>query len=268
MSIRTTLTSAIAFTILWTILIAGIVWFVVRPLAERAVLDDQAASMHRVAAYAVSLVEASLADRTALSDEAARHLALRPSEGESVLRAILERRPDALSARVHSPQVPDQLLIQSLRRSSATSDPPEAEWIPYGGSDSTAIAFAAASTPDSMTLVSRTRFRLHGNDFVLTMAWNATDLVRILSRLPAGDGALVSINAGTEIRWKNWRADAVSLIERERIREPFRDARLELDVAAPTAAAVGRVRGSMGIIILLLAAVSLLPAWRRFQHPH
>jgi hypothetical protein len=267
MRIPVSVLSTIAVAIAWTAIAAGFIWFLIRPLAEEAVLENQAASMHMVASYAVNLVESSLDERTALLESAAQNIVARPSEGEVTLRNVLERRPDALTARIHSAQVSDELLIQSTRRTGPYPEIPDTEWATYGRSDSTFISFVDTPLCDSALVATKTRFHLRNNEFTLTMFWDAGDICRILSRLPAGDGTLVSVNAGTDIRWKNWRPDSISLIDRQRIREPFHKAPLELDVAVPTSSVIARIRQSLWSMIALVLISAIVPGIRRLRKP-
>ena len=247
------------FGALWILLVMGLIWFLARPFMEQAVLSRQADESHAVAAYAVSLVETSLNGRVGLMERTARTVIQHPTEAAVVLQNLLDEHPDILQARIHSPEAPDELVVNHPRQSGSIPEFLPGSWLTYGPWDSSRVAFTPIATGDSMVLGTETMITLRGHPFFFTMVWDAEDIGRILTRLPGGSDPIVSITTARGTIWKSWNPDSVSLVDRQVIRERFTKMQAQLTLAASTSALTREVRQGTTFLLLLVLVVVVIP---------
>jgi hypothetical protein len=108
---------------------------------------------------------------------------------------------------------------------------------------------------DSLVIATRAFFPIRGRQFMLTILWDASDLQRVLSTVPAGPDHRVRVTSARGTLVDGSRPGAPSGEDQQTVRVPFHHLSADLTISASTGPLTTPIRH---LVLLLLAAAILI----------
>lgn len=161
----------------------ALVWFVVRPQYEQRVLNERFAVVQQLQSYTVESLEKQLDMWLTTTEGITLQLIERPKEGETFVHHTMILHPEIVRIRIHSPELPDELVSQNTLYAVPSFPQSDSAFIPAKDS---LLFLGWSRESDQSLVVTRAAFRLNNAQFFTTVWWDATPLNALLHQLPFG----------------------------------------------------------------------------------
>ncbi|GEM_PF-4503467 len=250
------------------ILFCAVVWLIIRPRVETALVEARASAVQDAARHTVRNAESWMASRIAIVSAAAAQISAQPRVGEELVSTLIRQHTSLRMIRIYASHSDDELIGRGPQGTNDSLTFEESRWKEWSVQRGTHVL--VLSLPgDSMLFATRVAFTIGESQFFCSALWNGEALTQILAQAPVPDGSLVHLNGTNGLVWKNWDASAVGMEDRVKRSTRFEHMTGELTVAFPTASIVEPARNgfleSLGFLALLMipSAIARMIRWRR-----
>lgn len=178
--------------VIGSILVLGVLWIGVRPAYEQRVLDERSTIIQNIQNYTIETLDKQFTAWLNTTKGITSQLLESPREGEAFVRHTMVLHPEIIRIRIHSPELPDELVSQNTQYRVPTHD---CEAVPRIAVFDSSV-FIGWAQSDSV-FITQAVFSLAGTRFFTTIWWDAQQLHELLHKLPFGTEYAVALLADT-----------------------------------------------------------------------
>ena len=253
-----------------------VVWIVIRPLYEKAVVGERITILEELQSHAVRNLDRQIGSWIGVTKQIASEMTTRPSGGEAMIVNTMSLFPNIVQIRVYSPGFSQQVNSQNVNYPAPQYKSPDSMFV---ASNDSAVELAwitglTSNPPDF--LFTKTKFLALGRVFFVLVTWDATTLEQYLTSLPFGSDYFLGVysrnydvySSRLDLRiidssynyrkTNNLRVIRFAGDDWQTVTSTFQNARMNIVVAVPQRSIVAPVHHLLVYSSMLIVIISLV----------
>ena len=174
----------------------GVMWFIVRPLYERQVVEERTTVVQQLQHFAIRSIDERLEHWIEITQYLAWNLQTRPNDVEVLIRQQIAFDTTIMQIVLSSPSFAEDFAATSTAYPNFTFTPDERSWSASERDTSVSVVWVKDTVSKKQIFGVRTKTVIDSNTVFITLFTDSKELLRQLERMPIG--GIFAVQVGGE----------------------------------------------------------------------